>query len=65
VADLQRAIELETRVHNHLELGRTYLKLGRPDEARTQLQMALDLPPTDPFALRDKAKARQLLENLE
>jgi tetratricopeptide (TPR) repeat protein len=65
VADLKRASALETRAHHHLELGRTYLKMGETEAARAQLQIALEVPPADPFAPQNKAKARRLLTRLE
>jgi len=65
VSDFKRAIELETRAYNHVELGRTYLKMGKPELAREQFQIALDVPPVDPFAPQDKLKARELLTELE
>lgn len=65
VADLRRAIELESSAYGHLELGQVYRKTGQIKAARDQLRMALDVPPTDPFAPQDKLKARQLLDDLE
>jgi len=64
VRDFQRAIELESRTYNHLELGKTYLRMDRPDDARKQLQIALDVTPADPFAPSYKAEARRLLNDL-
>jgi len=64
VADLQRAIELESRTYNHLELGKAYLKMGRTDAAREQLQIALDVFPSDPFAPTYKLEARALLREI-
>jgi tetratricopeptide (TPR) repeat protein len=63
-ADLKRATDLETHAYNHLELGKVYLKMERPDAAREQLQLALDAPPNDPFAPKDKLEARRLLSEL-
>ena len=65
VADLQRSIELESHAYSHLELGQAYLKMGKTEAARNQLQMALDAPLNDPFAPQDKLKARKLLDKLE
>lgn len=62
VSDFQRALELETRTFHHLELGKTYLKMGRSDAAQDQLQAALEVPPKDPFASEYKAEARRLLQ---
>lgn len=64
VADFQRAIELETRTFHHLELGRTYLKMGRTDAAKEQLQAALDTSPKDPFAPTYKKEAQKLLQQI-
>lgn len=64
VADLQRAVELESRTYNHLELGKVYLKMKRTEDARVQFQIALDTPPTDPFAPQYKLEARELLDEL-
>jgi len=66
VRDLERAIQLEPDYLNHrLELGRTYLKLERLDEARRELERVLGLPPTsnprDPHFQRE---ARELLARL-
>lgn len=64
VSDFQRALELETRTYHHLELGKTYLKMGRKAAAREQLQAALEVSARDPFASEYKAEARQLLQQL-
>lgn len=64
VADFQRALELETRTFYHLELGKTFLKMGRTDAAREQLRATLDAPPKNPFASEYKAEARKLLQQL-
>jgi len=67
VADLQKAIELEPHyVNHHLELGRTFLQLKRPDEARQELERAVALAPTG--SARDpkyQAEARELLAKLK
>jgi tetratricopeptide (TPR) repeat protein len=64
VRDFQRAIELENVRFHHLELAKTYLKMDRPDDARTQLQTVLDLPPKEPFAERYAEEAEALLDEL-
>lgn len=64
VQDFNRAIELEDRPFHHLELGKTYLKMDRPEAARREFQMVLDLPRSDPFGPEYKAEARQLIEEL-
>lgn len=65
VADFQRALDLETRTFHHLELGKTYLKMGRTDDAREHLQAVLDVPPQDPFAAEYKKEAKQLLQQMD
>lgn len=64
VADFQRALELETRTYHHLELGKTYMKMGRTAAARDQLQAALDASPRDPFAPEYKKEAQKLLNQV-
>lgn len=65
VEDFKTAIKLETRTYHHLELGKTYRDMGRLDDAREQLRIALDVPPADPFAPEYKRDARQLLDELD
>lgn len=64
VADFRTAIALEDRAYHHLELGKTYLTIDRPDAARTQLREALDAPGADPFDPVYKREAHQLLDAL-
>jgi len=64
VADFKKAIALEDRAYHHLELGKTYLVMDRPDAARTQFRKALDAPEADPFDPVYKREARQLLKKL-
>jgi len=64
VADFRRAIDLEEVRFHHLELAKTYLKMDRPEDARTQLETVLDLPPREPFAERYAAEAKDLLDDL-
>jgi tetratricopeptide (TPR) repeat protein len=66
VRDLQRAIELEPNyVNHHLELGRTFKDLDRPDDARRELERALALPPTsNPRDPHYQSEARALLAKL-
>ena len=63
VQDLLKAIELEPAyVNHHLELGRTYMELGRWAEARAELERAHTLPPTSsPRDARYQNEARNLL----
>ena len=63
-ADFRRAIELEDQVIHHLELGKTYRKLGREDEARKELEYALGLPDADPDDPGHKEEAREILSDL-
>lgn len=63
--DFKRALELEDAVHHHLELGKTYMKLDRPDAARQELQAALDMSSSDPLAPMYKEEARELLDDLD
>lgn len=64
VADFQQALDLETRTYHHLELGKTYRKMGRPNAAREQFRAALAAPSVDPFAPEHKAEARTLIDEL-
>jgi tetratricopeptide (TPR) repeat protein len=65
VQDFRRAIDLEERTFHYLELGKTYLTMDRPAEARQSLQAAVDAPNHDPFAPRYKEEARELLDDLD
>lgn len=65
VEDFQRSIELDDRVVDRLELGRTYLALDQEDRARAELQKALELPNKDPDDPDYKEDARSLLDELE
>lgn len=64
VRDFRRAIELEDRTFHHLELGKTYLQMGRSEDARRELQTALELSGSDPFDPEYKREARTLLKEL-
>ena len=64
VRDFQRAIELEDRLFHHLELGKTYLQMDRPEAARRELRTVLDRPAEEPFDPRYKEEARRLLDDL-
>ena len=64
VRDFQAAIALEDRAYHHLELGKTYLELDRPDAAREQFRKAIAIPRADPFDPEYKQEARQLLDAL-
>lgn len=65
IEDFERAIELEYRAFHHLELARTYVDVSRKDDARQELQRALDAPRTDPFDPRYKSEARDLLDEIQ
>ncbi len=62
--DFQRAGQLDDRVINHLELGKTYLKLGDKAKARTELQKAAAMPNGDPDDPMHKREAQELLRKL-
>lgn len=64
IRDFRRAIDLESKPYNHLELGKTYLEIGRDDDARAQLRRALDTSGS-PFDEVHKKEARSLLEEME
>jgi len=64
VDDFQQAIALESKPYNHLELAKTYLKMDREAEARSQLRRALDTSGS-PFEDEHKREARALLSELE
>lgn len=61
IADFQKAIDLEHRTYHHLELGKTYAKMGRKGPAREALKAALDAPWADPFDPEYKRDARKHL----
>ena len=64
VDDFQRAITLESKPYNHLELAKTYLKMDREDDARAQLRRTLNTSGS-PFEGEHKREARALLSDLE
>jgi tetratricopeptide (TPR) repeat protein len=64
VKDFQRAIALESKPYNHLELGKTYLEMGRTEAARRQFRRTLELSGS-PFEADHKKEARHLLEQLD
>ena len=64
VCDFQMAIELEKRAYHHLELGKTYLALDRPEAAQKQFREAIAAPRADPFDPEYKQEARRLLDAL-
>lgn len=64
VRDFQTAIALEDRAYHHLELGKTYLVLDRPQAAQEQFRKAIAAPRADPFDPEYKQEARRLLDAL-
>ncbi len=61
----QRAIELApNNINHHLHLGKTYLELGREEEAIRELQKAVDLPVQKLDDPKNKQEAEQLLREL-
>lgn len=63
VQDFLHAIERESKPYNHLELAKTYLEIGREDDARTQLRRTLETSGS-PFDEVHKKEARSLLQEL-
>ncbi len=62
IADFRRAIQLRPmRIMHWLELGKTYLAMGDKDNARTNLQHAIDLPHNDGVDDKMKDEARKWL----
>lgn len=64
VEDFERSIELDERVVDRLELGRTYLALDQEARARAQFERALELPNVDPDDPTYKEEARRLLDEI-
>lgn len=64
IQNFKRAIALESKPYNHLELAKTYLEVGRDSSARTQLQQALDTTGS-PFEHEHHREARALLDRLD
>lgn len=64
--DFEKAVELEPEyVHHRLELGRTCMEMKLYDQARVQLEKAIDLPPTSsPRDAKYQQEARELLARL-
>lgn len=62
--DLRTALETRERIIHRLELGRTLIELGKEEEAREQLQGAIQMPEEDPNDLNYKREAHQLLMRL-
>lgn len=64
IHDFKRAIALESKPYNHLELAKTYLKVGRDSTARVQLHRALRTTGS-PFEDEHHREARALLDRLD
>lgn len=64
--NLERAIRLEPGdVTAHLELARTYVEMGRRDDARAELRAALAAPTRERLDVVEKEQARRLLAEPE
>ena len=63
VVHFQRAISLESKPYNHLELGKTYLRMDRDEAAKEQFQKALEMTGS-PHDAEYKREARSLLTDL-
>jgi FimV-like protein len=64
VENFERSIALDDRVVDRLELARTYIAMDQEDQARTELQRALELPNKDPDDPQYKEEARELLDDI-
>jgi tetratricopeptide (TPR) repeat protein len=61
----EKAISLNpNRLMHHIELGRTYIQMGRPEEARVCLLRGLSLPNTERDDPETKKLGRELLKKL-
>jgi len=61
--NFQRAIELESKPYNHLEIAKTYLAMDQPDRARRHLRKCLNTSGS-PFDTEYHREARSLLQQL-
>lgn len=62
--DFEHAIQLQDRVVDYLELGRTYMRLGQNDQAKKMLERALVTANHDAADSAYKQDARDLLSRL-
>jgi tetratricopeptide (TPR) repeat protein len=62
--DFRRAIELNDRIIHRIGLGRALIELGRTEEARTELRLALAMPGEGPGMRAHRQRARELLSQL-
>ncbi len=64
VADFKTAIRHEDKIVHHLELARTYEKMGKEDLAREELRTVLSMNASDPDDPTHKQEAQKLLDEL-
>lgn len=64
VEDFQAAIEIEDRILHRYELARTYAAMDRPDDAREQIDILLDMPEVYYNDADLKEQARNLRDDL-
>lgn len=64
VKDLRRAIEVQDRIIHRFKLGKALVELGREEEARKELERALEMPLDAPRAHIHQQSARELLDEL-
>lgn len=64
VDDFQAAIEIEDRILHRYELARTYAIMDRPDDAREQIDILLDMPEVYYNDADLKDQARELRNDL-
>lgn len=64
VEDFQAAIEIEDRILHRYELARTYVAMDRPDDAREQIDILLDMPEIYYNDADLKEQARDLRDDL-
>ena len=64
VEDFQAAIEIEDRILHRYELARTYAIMDRPEDAREQIDILLDMPEVYYNDADLKAQARDLRNDL-
>ena len=60
----QAAVMAPHRVAHHVELGRTYLALGKTDLARLELNKGLSLPSREKDDAETKSRAQEILKKL-
>jgi len=61
--ELQRSLKLNPDyIYARLQLGRTWLSMGKDDQARAELERAIRLTPQDHMDATYQREARQLLD---